>query len=326
MHGDAADTMGIDGVWYDPLWRIEVPLTPVERALLATWPVRRLAFIAHAGAAAITTTQNYSRLEHSLGVLALVAHFAPDDAVARATALLHDVGHLPYSHTLEGIGGLDHHTLGRAAVRQLDPVLRAGGLDAQIVIDTDDGARWSPLTSRRGGLKLDHLDSFLRSGQANGRTTTPPADLLRRLRLIDGAVDTDVVTADEITHLAFAEARAQRSEANIIPNAVMRDLVRRACAAGVLTPDVLATMTDDALWALLSTAPTTAAGARALRRHPERWRMRAGRSTSADALTHVVRRTYLDLPTVDGRTVHADDADALRRDVPLALVVERRTA
>src|SRR5690625_1373094 len=99
MQPDAADTLGIGGSWFDPLWRVPVELSPLERALLDSWPVRRLGMVAHAGAAALTTTQTYSRLEHSLGVLALVAHFAPQDALARATALLHDVGHLPFSHT-----------------------------------------------------------------------------------------------------------------------------------------------------------------------------------------------------------------------------------
>ncbi len=69
MHREAVDTLGNDGVYFDPLSRIEVRLTATEQRLLRTWPVRRLAFIAHAGAASITTVQTYSRLEHSLGVL-----------------------------------------------------------------------------------------------------------------------------------------------------------------------------------------------------------------------------------------------------------------
>src|SRR5690625_6971664 len=99
MQPDAADTLGIGGSWFDPLWRVPVELSPLERALLDSWPVRRLGMVAHAGAAALTTTQTYSRLEHSLGVLALVAHFAPQDALARArseehTSELQSRGHL----------------------------------------------------------------------------------------------------------------------------------------------------------------------------------------------------------------------------------------
>jgi hypothetical protein len=327
VHWDAADTQGIDGVWFDPLWRIEVALTPLERTLLTTWPVRRLAFIAHAGAAAITTTQTYTRLEHSLGVLALVSHFAPDDHLARVTGLLHDVGHLPFSHTLEGLGGLDHHTLGRDAVRGLVDVLQAGGIDPDDVIATDDGVLPSPLTSRSGGLKLDHLDSFLRSGQAHGRTTTAPAEVLDRLRLVDGTVDTDAHTAAEVIALAVREARAQRSAENIVPVVLMRSLVARVLDSGALAPDRFAGLTDDELWAVVAADPSTADDARELRRHPEHWRLVDGRTeASADAIAHVVRRTYLDLPTVDGRTVTSDEVTALQRDIPLDLTVERRPA
>ncbi len=77
---DAADVLGIGGIYRDPLWRVTVALTALERELLRCWWVRRLAYVAHAGAAAITTVQTYSRLEHSLGVLALVAHFDPDNS------------------------------------------------------------------------------------------------------------------------------------------------------------------------------------------------------------------------------------------------------
>lgn len=318
MHDDAVDTLGHDGVWFDPLWRVEVALTPTERALLTAWPVRRLAFVAHAGAASITTTQAYSRLEHSLGVLALVAHFAPDDHDARVTALLHDVGHLPFSHTLEGIAGLEHHTLGRAAVRAL---AEDHPIDAERLIATDDGRVPSVLTPAHGGLKLDHLDSFLRSGQVHGRTTTPPHELLRRLRLVDGAVDADPDDAAELVDLAVREARAQRSTANLVPVTVLRALVSRAVAGGLLDDGQLAAATDDELWALLATDPSTADEARTLRRHPERWRLRVGCTSGVGVYRHVVRRSYLDLPTADGRRLHDPRVDELQGSLPYEVAV-----
>ncbi len=318
MHDDAVDTLGHDGVWFDPLWRVEVALTPTERGLLSSWPLRRLAFVAHAGAASITTTQAYSRLEHSLGVLALVAHFAPDDHDARTTALLHDVGHLPFSHTLEGIAGLEHHTLGRAAVRSL---AADHPIDAERVVAIDDGRVTSVLTPSHGGLKLDHLDSFLRSGQAHGRTTTPPHELLRRLRLVDGAVDADPDDAAELVDLAVREARAQRSTANLVPVTVLRALVSRAVTDGALDDTGLAAATDDELWAVLATHPSTASEALALRRHPERWRLRVGRTSGVGVYRHVVRRSYLDLPTADGRPVHDPRVDELQASLPYEVAV-----
>lgn len=334
MHGDAVDTMGIDGVWFDPLWRVEVQLTPLERQLLETWPVRRLAFIAHAGAASITTTQSYSRLEHSLGVLALVAHFAPDDHLARTTALLHDVGHLPFSHSLEGLGGLEHHGLGRRAVRALAADLDR--LDGEAVIALDEGTEPSVLTPRAGGLKLDHLDSFLRSGQAHGRTTTPPHELLRRLRLVDGTVDADTDDALELADLAVREAVAQRSAANLVPVTVLRDLVSRLLGGGALTAEELTGMTDDGLWSRLLAEPATASDAELLRRRPQAWQMvpsgaapghrgtaGAVAGGSAAALRHVVRRSYLDLPTISGRPMRDERVADLGRALPIDVVVAR---
>ena len=87
LDSDVADVLGIGGVYRDPLWRVTVELTALERELLRCWWVRRLAFVAQAGAAVITTVQTYSRLEHSLGVLGLVSHFDPDDHCTRAAAL-----------------------------------------------------------------------------------------------------------------------------------------------------------------------------------------------------------------------------------------------
>ncbi|MFE6777413.1 HD domain-containing protein [Streptomyces sp. NPDC057676] len=59
-------------------------------------------------------------------MLALVAHFRPDDEALRAAALLHDVGHPPLSHTAEGLAGLDHHTIGARPLRAEPPALRPG--------------------------------------------------------------------------------------------------------------------------------------------------------------------------------------------------------
>ena len=315
-----ADTLGADGIWTDPLWRLEVVLTPLERDLLRTWWVRRLAFVAHAGAASITTTQTYSRLEHSLGVLALVAHFAPEDHEARAAALLHDVGHLPFSHTLEGIAGLDHHALGRDRIGELGPLLERHGTSAERMIALDSGDLPSPLQASSGAMKLDHLDSFVRSGQAHGRTVLLPPELLSRCRLRDGGVDTDRATADELVRLVIAEARAQRDGPNIVPIAVLRDLVTRALASPgpEFGPEELETMTDGDLWSALLTCEATRERTMLLRRDPAAWRLSEGLGDEdGEALTHTVLRGYLSLPTVDGAPITDPEIGELERALPL---------
>lgn len=330
MRGIDADTLGLDGRWFDPVWRLDIKLTPLELELLDTWWVRRLAFVAHAGIASFTTTQNYSRIEHSLGVLALTAHFAPEDHAARATALLHDIGHLPFSHTLEGLSGLDHHTIGRERIAELEPVLRRHDLDAEEIIAIDEGARPSPLTNAAGSLKLDHLDSFLRSGQAHGRTTTPPREMLERMRLVDGAVDTGEETARELVDLIVAEARHQRAPSNVVPIAVLKHLVRAALdAGGSFDAADLMQMTDGELWAALLADPATREETRELRAHPRRWRAdsaptdAASGGSDADALHVHIRRSYLALPTVDGTMITDPRVTALEDALPLRVRVVR---
>ncbi|MEJ5867986.1 HD domain-containing protein [Pseudokineococcus sp. 5B2Z-1] len=310
-----ADTTGNAGSYWDPLWRIDVRLTVVERALLRSWPVRRLAFVAHAGASAVASTQSTSRLEHSLGVLALTARFAPDDEVARVAALLHDVGHLPLSHTLEELAGWDHHELGAQRTRLLAPLLAEHGIDVQDVLDVGSGTRASVLSGAPGALGVDHLDGLVRSASAHGRTRAAPPATLARLEVVDGCVSCDVATADDLVAMVADEARLHCSELNLVTTTVVRRLVTLLLEdAPAGTGADVAAMTDDELWALLLASPSTAEGARALRRDPGAWRVV---DVDDPASTHggvvsTLRRLYLDVPLVDGtipRQPHPAHAD-----------------
>jgi uncharacterized protein len=307
----ATDTLGSSGVFQDPLWRVPVRLTALEQELLRCWWVRRLGFIAHAGAAVITTTQSYSRLEHSLGLLALVAHFDPDDQVARAAALLHDIGHLPFSHTFEGVAGLSHHQLGVDRIQELDGVLRRHEVDAAAVIEVEQGRRPSVLHGAANMLRLDHLESLVRSASAHGRTRQPPPATLARVRIVDGAVDTDADTGRYLLELVAGEALSQSSAANVIAAGVMRH-----CATQLLTNmsavrrAEVAAMTDHEFWMLLLTDPLTAATAETLRRDPAQWEVVEdsvnrldddGSPVEDGSIRYQLSRFYLDLPLVNGR-------------------------
>ncbi|WP_185277222.1 HD domain-containing protein [Leifsonia shinshuensis] len=292
-----ADVIGVDGTYRDPLWRVTVELSDLERRLLGSWWVRRLAYVMHAGASGLVTTQGYSRLEHSLGLLALVAHFRPEDAEGRIAALLHDVGHLPFSHTFEGVAGLDHHVLGIDRVRDLASILREHGLDPDDVMQAG-----RTLDGRTGELSLDHLDSFLRSGQAHGRTQELPAHTLERIDLHDGAVATDRDTAAYLADLIVDEAGWQSSPVNVVATGVLRYL-----ASTLLLNmedherSAAATMVDREFWSLLLSHPETRAIAADFQKHPELWRVTDEPGTRKGTIVHEIRRRYLDVPIVDGR-------------------------
>jgi hypothetical protein len=104
----------------DPVWG-EIPVTQVELDLINTKTFRRLQHIKQMGCAYLSfPTANHRRFEHCIGTMH-VAHLLAEilfDAleledrnelditsaqfqVLRLSALLHDVGHAPYSHAFE---------------------------------------------------------------------------------------------------------------------------------------------------------------------------------------------------------------------------------
>ncbi len=86
-----------------------------------------LAYLVYPGA-------NHTRFEHSLGTFAVARRICaslqlpPDESTAvQCAALLHDVGHLPYSHTLEFVlhdqFGVDHADISRRLITGQESVL-----------------------------------------------------------------------------------------------------------------------------------------------------------------------------------------------------------
>ncbi|MER5635373.1 HD domain-containing protein [Kitasatospora sp. NPDC002227] len=298
------NVLGLRGEFTDPLWRISVRLRPVEVELLRTEPLRRLHFVTHGGASTLSTLQSYSRLEHTLGVLALVAHFRPEDELLRTAALLHDIGHLPLSHTFEGIGGLDHHAIGARLLRAdpIRPALERHAISAGAVAAVLDGEPLSPLTGRSGLMNLDHLDSYVRSGRAAGHLDADPAALLSRLDLTDSAVSTDPRTAAVLVALVRAEARLHTSWDNAGPVSVVRRLAGRLLDGGTLTPARLARLTDHQLWSAFEACPATRAESHLIRYEPHRLAVTLGlapeESTGWD---FSLRKIYRSAPLVDGR-------------------------
>ncbi|MES2523812.1 MAG: HD domain-containing protein [Gemmatimonadota bacterium] len=111
----------------DPLWN-NVRLDPLALALLDTPVVQRLRYVRQLGLAFLVYPgATHSRFEHAVGAyhLAGVALRLLDERgalqgidpyeqqVVRAAALLHDVGHYPFSHALEEIGVTHHEELAR---------------------------------------------------------------------------------------------------------------------------------------------------------------------------------------------------------------------
>jgi uncharacterized protein len=165
----------------DPLWN-NIRLDPLALALLDTPVVQRLRYVRQLGHAFLVYPgATHSRFEHAVGAyhLAGVAlrllgergflDSLPEDGgpVVRAAALLHDVGHYPFSHALEEIGVTHHEEVARplltsGVVAQL--LTDALGGDApsrihQLITGTSD----SPLQGLiSGSLDLDKIEYLKR--------------------------------------------------------------------------------------------------------------------------------------------------------------------
>jgi len=298
---------GAGAILWEPLWRIRTELWPVERALLTCEPLRRLHFVCHGGGSRLTTHHTHSRLQHTLGVFALIAHFCPHDDLLRVAALLHDVGHAPFSHALERLNGVDHHrwTVERILSPPIADVLTQHGLEPQSVVACIEGQPTSILKNSDDILHADHLDSWVRSAQAGGILPQPAHEILARLHLAGPHLEIDVGMAEALVVLIVAEARFHCSAANMGPNTVLAHLVQRVLEAGEMTADDLATMTDAEVQRRLFETPATQEEANRLWYRPQAIDVRRLEGDDAPPGAHVVRvdRLYLAMPLVDGEVV-----------------------
>jgi HD superfamily phosphohydrolase len=298
---------GVDDQLWEPVWQLRTQLRPVERALLTTWPLRRLHFLHHGGAAYLAMPHTYSRLQHTLGVFALIVHFRPDDELLRLAALLHDVGHPPFSHTLEQLARVDHHrwTIDGILSPPIAGILHRHGLNPQAVLACIAGRPANLLRNQDGFVHADHLDSWVRSAHTSGLLPRPAPDLLARLRADGAYLDTDIETAEILLSLIMAEARFHTSAVNLGASTMLVHLVQRAFETGALTADALPGMTDGMLERLLFEAPATAEAARRLWHLPHTILARRLEDEDAPPGAHLVPvdRLYLSVPLTNGRPI-----------------------
>jgi HD superfamily phosphohydrolase len=170
-----------------------IPLSRPELRLIGTAAFSRLERIQQLGfVSRIWPGARHTRFEHSLGVMHLtrlaVEHLravagghciAVDDArVAVAAALLHDVGHYPFSHAIEELGTPipPHERVGRRIIlgEEIAPILeRDWGVDPARVAAMVDPAGAALLPIDRllrgvlsGALDMDKLDYLPRDARA----------------------------------------------------------------------------------------------------------------------------------------------------------------
>ena len=300
-----------DALW-EPVWQLRVSLTPCERDLLNTRALRRLEFVRTFGAGGLAMPTHHSRLSHVRGVFALTAHFHPDDEVLRLAALLHDVGHGPFSHSAEAIPGFDHHKAGRAIIsgEEVGNILYQYGFNPDQIVALTEAIPPNPVRTQNGLLHLDHLDFFVRDPFACGWHTPLPADLLTRLYLDGPNVATDLTTAELLVERIFFEHTLFTAPLKIATEAVLARLFTLASQKGFLKVDTysIASLTDADVLSRLAQI-NDAEIANLLERLLYRphtltvRRVEPDEPIPAEALMARVDQPYLNQPLVDGQPI-----------------------
>jgi uncharacterized protein len=151
---------------HDSLWKINVVPTLLEKKLIRHPLLSRLKHIKNYGLAAKSTSIRQNRFIHSLGVYALAKYFFPQFQELCIAALLHDVGHLPFSHATERALGITQYKILLHIWPKLEALLYESQVDSQKIFQLITGP--SPIKPGSGKLGLDHLDSFVRNDYQSG--------------------------------------------------------------------------------------------------------------------------------------------------------------
>ncbi|HEX2780030.1 MAG TPA: HD domain-containing protein [Gemmatimonadaceae bacterium] len=262
----------------DPLWK-NVRLDDTARQLVDSAPFQRLRYVRQLGLAHLVYPgATHTRFEHALGAyhlarLALDMLAERDNlrevdrrevAIVRVAALLHDVGHYPFSHALEEIGAPHHEEVARPLITSgpLAEILRSALGDGapERIIALVRGTSLSPLQGLiSGSLDLDKLDYLRRDAFMCG-VPYGEIDVDRLLNALAVVRDPDTRTLtigiaekalSALESLLFAKYQMYRNvywhhtvrSATALYKRVVSDAIER----GALRPEELATFGDEGL-------------------------------------------------------------------------------
>jgi uncharacterized protein len=272
----------------DPLWN-NIHLEPFALRLIDTMPFQRLRYIRQLGLAHLVYPgASHSRFEHALGAYHLarraldflegrgeLAHVQPGDAgIVRAAALLHDIGHYPFSHALEELGIPHHEEIARPLIAEgeVGDILRAefGASAPDAVLAMIRGQSESPLGGLiSGSVDLDKIEYLKRDALMCG---VPYGEIdvdrlinaLVLLRDADGSAKIGISEKglSALESLLFAKYQMYRNvywhHAVRAATAMYKRLVEDAIAAGTVDISRLVGFTDEGLLAELRTAAPSA--------------------------------------------------------------------
>jgi len=203
-----------------------IEVAGVALSLLDTPPVQRLRHVKQLGTVELVyPAANHTRFEHSLGVYHLACEALDHLGIGgrnaervRAAAILHDVGHAPYSHNLEPLverrtGNAHDDVDDVLETNEVATVLEAHDLDPWRVARLIAGeGSYAGIVS--GEIDVDRMDYLVRDAHHTGVPygTIDHGRLIRELALDDG-------------ELVLSEGNVQTAESLLVARALMNPVV-----------------------------------------------------------------------------------------------------
>ena len=273
----------------DPLWN-NIRVDELTLRLVDTEIFQRLRYVRQLGLAYLVYPgATHTRFEHALGTYHLARGTlatmsereglggadAEEQAIVRAAALLHDVGHYPFSHALEEIGQLNHEAVAR-------PLITSGSLADTLASEISRDA-----PRRVFNLVCGKSDSSLQ-GLISGSLDLDKIEYLKRDAFMCGVpygeIDVDRLTnsllvlddpqtkkpsigvlekgLSALESLLFAKYQMYRNvywhHAVRSATAMYKRMVEDALHIGALDPELLPSYTDEGLLHRLEhAAPST---------------------------------------------------------------------
>ncbi len=211
-----------------------IRLTGIEKKVLDTTPVQRLRRIRQlSGAEYVYPAATHTRFEHALGTMYLagvVAQNLPadldegDSTNLRVAALLHDVGHAPFSHLFEPMLmkylGKTHEDMSTRIIleSELSDVLKAEGLDPKVISRLCVGKLGRPKCAFldqiiRSSIDVDKMDFVLRDSYHTG-AGYGDVDIFRliyTMGVMDGNLAVDVTALSTLESFILARLESFRA-------------------------------------------------------------------------------------------------------------------
>ncbi len=272
----------------DPVWN-NIRVDEVTLELVDTEVFQRLRYVRQLGwTYLVYPGATHSRFEHALGThhlsrrtLALLCEAEDaasineqEQAIVRSAALLHDVGHYPFSHALEEIGALHHEDVARPLITQ-GPIAslltsRLGNDAPTRVFDLIRGQSKSALQGLiSGSLDLDKIEYLKRDAFMCG---VPYGEidvdrLTNSLVLVDdpatgrSAIGVQEKALSALESLLFAKYQMYRNvywhHAVRSATAMYKRLVEDAIQARIVDEQSLSRYTDEGLMHRVESAGPT---------------------------------------------------------------------